>query len=78
MSSDVSTRIKANKRSSGGKGLGIRYAVTEMKGWRSEMEDAHCALEIKELGWWFFGVFDGHGGDYTSRHAAGNIKIITY
>ena len=43
----------------------VRYAVSEMQGWRGNMEDAHIAREImlpdKTKGM-LFGVFDGHGG----------------
>lgn len=69
---DVSTRLKSLKKCSHGQGKGLRFAVSEMKGWRNEMEDAHCEITNTKIdGWSFFAVFDGHGGEYCSRKAAG-------
>ena len=40
----------------------LRYGVSEMQGWRVDMEDSHFSI----IGWdgdhHLFGVFDGHGG----------------
>jgi len=40
-------------------------AITEMNGWRSNMEDAHV-IKMEET-WGYFGVLDGHGGDECSE-----------
>ncbi len=52
-----------------GSGNGISFAVSQMQGWRSSMEDAHTAVpDITELpGCSFFAVFDGHAGAFMSR-----------
>jgi serine/threonine protein phosphatase PrpC len=48
----------------------IRFAVSGMQGWRPEMEDTHIAhLDICDLkDFAIFGVFDGHGGSFTSLY----------
>ncbi|KAL3811491.1 hypothetical protein ACHAXA_004399 [Cyclostephanos tholiformis] len=54
----------------------LRYAVSEMQGWRSHMEDEHAlnpnlasnrqqAMLLKDHH--LFAVFDGHGGDFASK-----------
>jgi len=54
----------------------VRYAVSEMQGWRSHMEDKHMlnptlsssrqqAQLLKDHH--LFAVFDGHGGDFASH-----------
>lgn len=43
----------------------VLYVGTEIRGWRTTMEDAHiCEMDIKDNGddISIFGVFDGHGG----------------
>ena len=52
-----------------GSGNGISFAVSQMQGWRSSMEDAHTAIaDIADFpGCSFFAVFDGHAGAYMSR-----------
>lgn len=59
------------------------YAFSGMQGWRATMEDSHLACtEIpvgnKSLGKGHsvFGVFDGHGGGFTSDFAANNFVRI--
>ena len=59
---------------------GLPYGVTEMQGWRNEMEDAHIvdgkmpSLPDHSL----FAVFDGHGGDYSARFTQANlIKAVS-
>lgn len=48
--------------------------VSEMR-WRETMEDAHCVVPnfMNKEGWFFGGVFDGHGG---YRVADGLAKIM--
>lgn len=51
----------------------MAYAACSMQGWRTSMEDAHCAeLNADGNGSAFFGVYDGHAGTdvaiYTSRY----------
>lgn len=51
-------------------------AATSMQGWRVEMEDAHTIqdnFDEQLPGHHFVGVFDGHGGDYTSAWIAGQL-----
>jgi serine/threonine protein phosphatase PrpC len=66
----------------------IVYAHSEAQGWRPEMEDAIvtcCPLtsdssssSARELSqtYWLFGVFDGHGGDFSSRFAANTFPSV--
>ncbi|EED88574.1 predicted protein, partial [Thalassiosira pseudonana CCMP1335] len=58
----------------------LRYAVSEMQGWRSHMEDKHtlCPPLSYELNTqledhYLFAVFDGHGGNFTSHYAGENL-----
>lgn len=49
----------------------MRYAASGMQGWRPEMEDTHIAfLDIDPAlpGFAIYGVFDGHGGKFTSLY----------
>jgi len=43
-------------------------AVTELNGWRTDMEDAHLIYVTDDVG--VFGVYDGHGGKDCSKFAA--------
>lgn len=63
----------------------VRYAVSEMQGWRSHMEDKHMlnptlsssrqqAQLLKDHH--LFAVFDGHGGDFAS-HFCGEHLVET-
>ncbi|GAX24050.1 protein phosphatase 1B [Fistulifera solaris] len=68
----------------GSQDLNIQCAVSEMKGYRLTMEDTHIhavghipvrgasILTDHSL----FGVFDGHGGDFTSQFLAANFMGI--
>lgn len=59
----------------GGDGA-IRWASSEMQGWRPAMEDATAAvMELQEpLGnFALFGVFDGHGGAEVSRRVSDEL-----
>ena len=60
----------------------LRYAVSEMQGWRSHMEDEHAlnpvlasnrqqAMLLKDHH--LFAVFDGHGGDFASKFCGDNL-----
>lgn len=61
----------------------LRFAVSEMQGWRSHMEDMHCIcppLRIPTPGrqdniedHYLFAVFDGHGGSFTSQYCGKNL-----
>ena len=44
------------------------WAAAWMQGWRSSMEDAHCAPR-GAAATRVFGVFDGHGGDQARPRA---------
>ncbi len=64
--------------------LNIHFAVSEMKGYRLTMEDTHLhavghipvhgATILTDHS--LFGVFDGHGGDFTSQFLAANFMGI--
>ena len=66
-------KSRTQKNHDKGTGLGLKYAISSMQGWRYEMEDAHCAKTniYGFTGWSFFAVFDGHGGSYCSLKSAG-------
>ncbi|KAG9510829.1 Adenylyl cyclase-associated protein 1 [Fragariocoptes setiger] len=67
---------RTEKSSEQGGGLGLRYGVCSMQGWRTEMEDAHSSRIGLPLGfddWSFFTVFDGHAGKKVSALAADNL-----
>jgi len=60
----------------------LRYAVSEMQGWRSHMEDEHAlnpilasnrqqAMLLKDHH--LFAVFDGHGGEFASKFCGDNL-----
>lgn len=70
------TQPVTNKRSDQGEGLGLRYGLSSMQGWRSEMEDAHDVQVGLKYGlddWSFFAVFDGHAGKRAAAFAAYNL-----
>lgn len=70
------TQPVTNKRSDQGEGLGLRYGLSSMQGWRSEMEDAHDVKVGLRYGlddWSFFAVFDGHAGKRAAAFAAWNL-----
>lgn len=61
--------------------LAIKYALSSMQGWRTNMEDAHlfCPEVITNIS--LFGVFDGHGGkevaEFVSRHLIQELRNNT-
>lgn len=70
------TQPETSKRSDQGEGLGLRYGLSSMQGWRSEMEDAHdikIGLKYGLDDWSFFAVFDGHAGKRAAAFAAWNL-----
>jgi protein phosphatase 1B len=65
-----------DKKSDEGKGLGLRYGLSSMQGWRTEMEDAHdvkIGLKYGLEDWSYFAVFDGHAGKRAAAFAAWNL-----
>lgn len=65
-----------DKRTNEGDGLGLRYGLSSMQGWRSEMEDAHdvkIGLKYGLEDWSYFAVFDGHAGKRAAAFAAWNL-----
>merc|ERR1719343_1846586 len=54
----------------------FQYGVTEMQGWRRNMEDAHLAVPELDTKCSLFGVFDGHGGRGVSRFAAEKLPSV--
>lgn len=58
-----------------GSAHGMKYGSSAMQGWRVNMEDADIA-QIGVGGFdklCLFGVFDGHGGDMTSKFVGENL-----
>lgn len=55
---------------------GIKYGVSAMQGWRSEMQDRHTvslSLPAPLNDWVFAGVFDGHSGTQVVSYVATNL-----
>lgn len=72
---------KTEKSESDGEDHDLRWGVSDMQGWRLEMEDAHtCDTNFKLKGWSFFAVFDGHAGpkisQYCSKHLLNYIMKL--
>ncbi|KAJ7661362.1 phosphatase 2C-like domain-containing protein [Mycena polygramma] len=73
----------AQKVSESGGNNRFQYAVTEMQGWRYDMEDTHAiVLNLdggKKHGNAFFAVYDGHCGDTAAKFAAHNVhkRLVT-
>ncbi|XP_022869232.1 probable protein phosphatase 2C 60 isoform X2 [Olea europaea var. sylvestris] len=55
---------KTEKFSEDGENSRLRYGLSSMQGWRSTMEDAHAAIPDLDASTSFFGVYDGHGGNF--------------
>ncbi|KAL5283487.1 PPM1B family protein [Megaselia abdita] len=67
---------KTNKSNEHGEGAKLKFGISSMQGWRSEMEDAHYAqtgLSEPFSDWSFFAVFDGHAGGKVSEHCSKNL-----
>ncbi len=59
------------------KEIGIKVGVSEMRGWRRSMEDAHLiSINFDKKGSSLFGVFDGHGGPLISKFVASNLEKV--
>lgn len=61
-----------DKETHRGEGNGLRYGISAMQGWRTNMEDSHIAvLEPAKLpeGNAVFAVCDGHGGKFAAIEA---------
>lgn len=71
---------KTDKFSESGSNNRLRYAASEMQGWRIEMEDAHITDADFDEGISLFAVFDGHGGDevakYVGKHYGPLLKSL--
>lgn len=64
---------ETEKKTHHGEGLGLRYGISSMQGWRPEMEDAHdvkIGLKYGLNDWSFFAVFDGHAGKSAAVYAS--------
>ena len=68
---------KTEKYNESNSGLGLRYGLSSMQGWRIEMEDAHSAVigmpdvGCEKVSW--FAVFDGHAGSRVSAHCSRHL-----
>lgn len=63
---------KTEKLSTSGSNDTLRFAASEMQGWRTEMEDAHINDPQFDKGISLFAVFDGHGGDEVAKYVGKN------
>lgn len=68
-----------NKETNVGQGNQLRFGGSGMQGWRPLMEDQMemlaCFPEMKDVS--LFGVYDGHGGSFTSDYVKQHmIRII--
>jgi len=59
----------------------LSIGISEMQGWRTEMEDSHIVTKMPSLpDHILFGVFDGHGGhgaaEYAAKHLVSVIESI--
>lgn len=63
---------KTEKTTDRCEGNELRCGVSEMQGWRVDMEDAHSTVPVvaAKPEWSWFAVFDGHGGSLISLTAA--------
>ncbi|OMJ65755.1 hypothetical protein SteCoe_37669 [Stentor coeruleus] len=68
-----------DKKTNSGENHRVRFASSEMQGWRNTMEDAKLVNLALDDNTMIFGVFDGHGGkevaEFVSRHFC--IEIVT-
>eukprot|EP00250_Pteridium_aquilinum_P001456 c11646_g1_i1 orf=256-1281(+) len=64
---------KTEKFSEDGDNGRLKFGVSSMQGWRSNMEDAHAAILDLDENTSFFGVYDGHGGKDVSRFCAKHL-----
>ena len=80
-SGETNDNIASSGRDAASPELGkIRYACSEMQGWRSHMEDKHVLNPpLKHNGrrvlpdHHIFAVFDGHGGSFASHFCGENL-----
>jgi len=70
---NVSDRLESpitEKESEEGQANNLCYGVSSMQGWRASMEDQHNIIgslkDVPNIS--FFGVYDGHGGKFTSDY----------
>lgn len=68
---------KTEKFEGDGSAHDLKWGVSEMQGWRMEMEDAHtCSTNLKLPGWSFFAVFDGHAGSNVSKYCSEHLLDV--
>lgn len=70
---------RKEKQTETGVGLGFKYAVSGMQGWRKSMEDTHITSinQISTLpNTAIFGVYDGHGGKEAAEFVAQELPAI--
>lgn len=63
------------KHSDHGNNDRLLFASSAMQGWRISMEDAHTTeLTLKDkIGYSFFGVYDGHGGQNIAKYSGAHL-----
>lgn len=74
MGQTLSEPVK-EKHSDHGSNDRLLFASSAMQGWRISMEDAHTTeLTLKDkLGFSFFGVYDGHGGQNIAKYSGAHL-----
>ena len=69
------TKPNLTKDSHDGENEILKYGVSAMQGWRTNMEDAHITNLNLSDGVALFAVFDGHGGQEVARFCGKHFGI---
>mmetsp|Transcript_30876 Transcript_30876/g.72136 ORF Transcript_30876/g.72136 Transcript_30876/m.72136 type:complete len:387 (-) Transcript_30876:42-1202(-) len=65
-----------DKNPEDGEGVQVRYGVSDMQGWRMNMEDAHITKPDLVDGVSLFGIFDGHGGKEVAAFCSQHMPSV--
>lgn len=69
------TKPNLTKDSHDGENETLKFGVSAMQGWRTNMEDAHITNLNLQDGVSLFAVFDGHGGQEVARFCGKHFGI---
>ena len=75
MGAYLSQPVKEKESSDGGN-VKVKFGTSAMQGWRTSMEDSHCAVPDLDEHTSFFAVFDGHGGKEVALYAGRYLPQI--
>ena len=75
MGAYLSQPVKEKESSDGGN-VKVKFGTSAMQGWRTSMEDSHCAVPDLDENTSFFAVFDGHGGKEVALYAGRYLPQI--